>query len=473
MIAFAPLATAVALTGLSAVVGTAASARRARSVAIASMVGVLTANLVATVVVGLFDSESWGAAPIVMTLVPAERFVLVPVVFCLVGLVAVSLAPVVSHPPRTLARILLLIAAALCAIATDIAGVIVAAWILSAWVTWLELRSDPDNAKVAQLFAGCHLVSGACVLSGSVVLALGNDVVGVTLIVIGIAIRQAVIPLHSWFPTFVATAPLGVVVAFAAPQLGVYAHLSLLAGHAPEAFANQVAVVGAVTAIGAAALGVIQSEARRALAFVIISQTGLVGFGLESDSPVSMAGALVTWQVLALATSGFAMTLAALESRRGNLSLQAASGSFARTPRMGIALLVLGFASVGFPMTLGFVAEDLLVQGAVEGYPALCLVLIVATALNGMTVMRFFFFLFSGTTRTDGGPDLVRREINALTAVIFSLLLAGALPRLVVPVLPSPGNATAPRSDSHSPESAAKGVGSSANLRSLQHISQR
>ncbi len=473
MICLAAAATSLAMLGLAVFVNGAPTAKRARSRAGRSMAVVLVANILATVGAITLEAPGWDAVVGTVRLVPTAGFVLVPIVFALVGVVVVSLAPVASHPPRTLARIVLVLASAFATVATDFAGVIVAAWVLSAWVTWLELRSDVDHAKTASLFAGYQLVSGLCLVIGAALLALGHSGLGVPLLVLGIAVREAVLPLHTWFPSFVETAPLGLVVAFAAPQLGVYAHLSLLADHTPALLAHQVAAIGAVTAVGAAGLGLVQSEARRALAFLIISQTGLVAFGLENDSSVAQAGALVTWQVLAVAIAGFAMTLAALEARRGSLSLRVAAGHFAGTPRMGIALLILGFASVGFPLTLGFVAEDLLVQGSVGEYPVLGLLLIVATALNGMTVMRCFFFLFSGSAIRSGGPDLRPRERNALTAVILALVLAGTFPRLVVPLMRPPSSTVEAGHPSSSRESTAARPEPSSSSRLGEHSSQR
>lgn len=108
------------------------------------------------------------------------------------------------------------------------------------------------------------------------------------------------------------------------------------------------------------------------------------------------------------------------------------AGSFTRTPRMAVAFLFMGFASVGLPLTLGFVAEDLLVQGSVEEFPALGLALIVATALNGVSVMRAFFTLFSGSSKHLGEWDLTLREGGVITVVMAILLLTGLFPGLTV-----------------------------------------
>jgi NADH-quinone oxidoreductase subunit M len=95
---------------------------------------------------------------------------------------------------------------------------------------------------------------------------------------------------------------------------------------------------------------------------------------------------------------------------------------------LATALLFLGFSTVGFPLTLGFVAEDLLVQGTVGEFSGLGLSLILATTLNGITVMRTFFTLFSGSRTYHGEADLGGREIFALSIGIFALLAGGFVP---------------------------------------------
>lgn len=363
-------------------------------------------------------------------------------VTCTVGLIAVGMSPLATHPPATLARMLLLLAIALAFFAVPRAGVIAVLWTMSAAVAWFELRSRQATRSTARLFAQYQGAGVVLMALGAVLFALERRSAAFVAWSLAIALREAVIPLHGWFPAFVQRAPLGLVVAFAAPQLGVYAHLQLFSDGALGELAHGVAAVGAVTAVLGAMLGVVQADARRALAFLVMSQTGLVAFGLENESEVARAGALLAWQVLALATSGFAMTLAALEARRGTLSLRTPTGSFARTPRMAVAFLFLGFASIGFPSTIGFVAEDLLVQGSIDEFPLLVFALITATALNGMTVMRCFFALFSGTGVHKGERDLTRREAWVLSLVMALLMAAGVQPgRLMKRHAPEPTGA--------------------------------
>jgi carbonic anhydrase len=360
------------------------------------------------------DAQSW-----------APAFSLIS---CLIGFTAVTLSPISETRPKTYRRILLLIGVALLFLAVRSPIGLAVLWTASAVIAWRELREIKPPSRIAKLFAIYHVPSALAFGLGAVLLTRGHSAAGVTLLLIGIGIREAVIPLHSWFPPFVEYAPMGLVVAFFAPQLGVYAHLELLRGELPHQLAHGVASLGAITAVAGAALGLAQKSARRALAFLVMSQTGLVAFGLDTSSTVAQVGALLTWQVIGVATAGFAMTLASLEARRGELSLRTPAGSFTQTPRMAVAFLFMGFASVGLPLTLGFVAEDLLVQGSVEEFPVLAFALIIATALNGVSVMRAFFMLFSGSAKHIGERDLTTREAAALTVVMTTLLVTGLFP---------------------------------------------
>ncbi|MGB8329467.1 MAG: proton-conducting transporter membrane subunit, partial [Polyangiales bacterium] len=345
-IAFAALQLLV-LVPMSWFVGRSKSARTARHRASYTMgtAGILGLAHVGWLAFG-FPGFEWSADWISMA-TPHSWAPAFSLISCLIGFTAIVLSPISGARPKTFARILLLIAVALVFLVIRHPIGLALLWSASALIVWLELRELRGPEKIARLFAIYHVPSVVALGVGAVLVSRGEPTAGLVFLLISIAIREAVIPLHSWFPPFVQVAPMGLVVAFFAPQLGVYAHLELLRGELPHQLSHGVATLGAVTAVVAAALGIAQTDARRALAFLVMSQTGLVAFGLDTSSPVAQVGALLTWQVLGLATAGFAMTLASLEARRGNLSMHVPSGSFTRTPRMAVAFLFMGFASVG------------------------------------------------------------------------------------------------------------------------------
>jgi len=363
-------------------------------------------------------------------LVPANGMSMVPVFMNLSALVAVALAPLATHPPATLARMLLIAACSQLCLATTAPGLIAVACSVSAYIAWTELTCHPESRLASRVFAVFHTASSGFLISGAAALAAGHSATGGTLVLVGVGIRAAVLPGHSWFVPFCEVAPIGLVVVFLAPQLGVFAFLATAVGAVPLGVTALFAAAAAVTATAAAGLGLVQVAARRAVAFVVIGQTALVVLGAASGSTVARAGALITWQSLILAISGFAMAIAAAEARRGYLSLHDRGGRLAATPRLAMAVLLFGLACVGFPLTLGFVGEDLLIQGA--SFPGLATIPIVVTAANGITVLRWFLHLYSGTPVEVGVPDLRANEVGALTLAMALLLITGVTPRLIV-----------------------------------------
>ena len=72
---------------------------------------------------------------------------------------------------------------------------------------------------------------------------------------------------------------------------------------------------------------------------------------------------------------------------------------------LAVCFLLTGLASVGFPGTLGFVATEILVDGAIEANPYVGVGVAVAAAINGIAVVRAYFRLFTGALVTAGGQS--------------------------------------------------------------------
>ncbi len=432
MISFIAVWAAIAALALVAVF-----ARRAPDIMAARRIGISGA-IVALVLAGLSAAwRMWSLPELVeaphLSFAATELWIVpLPLYMSVIGFTAIAMSSARRHRPVTISRIALVIAASMALIEIQHPIALAPLWLLTVVPVYLELRSNPTARDIDRVFAIYMFPATALAMVGSLLLGTVGGLIGLAPLALAIAIREAMVPVHSWFPAVVDRAPMGLVVAFVCPQLGVYTHLRWIAEGLPIEIGDSVAALGAVTAIFAALMGAVQSRARRALGYLMMSQTALVAFGLVTHSAVARAGTLVAWAVAGVATAGFAMTFSALQSRRGELDLDHPGGNYERIPLLAGAFLVLGLASVGLPGTLGFVAEDLLVQGSADDFPMLALALIVATAINGITVMRSFFCLFTGVKAPVGERDLTRREWMTLTIVLAALLTAGVWPGPVV-----------------------------------------
>jgi NADH-quinone oxidoreductase subunit M len=185
-----------------------------------------------------------------------------------------------------------------------------------------------------------------------------------------------------------------------------------------------------------AALALVQRSARRACGYLFMSQSALVMAGLDCTSVTALAGGLVVWLSAGLGFAGLARSVQVLEARRGRLDLTRYHGGYDRMPVLATSFLAMGLACTGFPGTLGFIGQELLVDGAVDVFPVMGFAVVVASALTGLAVLRMYFSLFCGRPDVAAHPGLglgLRpREAWTFVALVVTLIGLGLLPRPLV-----------------------------------------
>jgi NADH-quinone oxidoreductase subunit M len=196
---------------------------------------------------------------------------------------------------------------------------------------------------------------------------------------------------------------------------------------APDWVLGSIGIFSLVTALYAAAMACVQREARRFFAYLFLSHASLVLVGLELHTSISLTGCLALWISVALSLGGLGLTIRALEARFGRLSLANFRGLYEQSPALAVCFLITGLASVGFPGTLGFVATELLVDGAVEADLATGLAVVVAAAINGIAVLRVYFLLFTGARHASTISLAIRPRERFAVLTLSALILGGGL----------------------------------------------
>lgn len=362
--------------------------------------------------------------------VNAPLFALVALLYFLTTLSTVS----VKIRRFSFARALLSEAIALAGFScVDPWGVIVALSLGTAPVYW-ELRARKKSTRVYAL----HMVLfvSLLVLGWSFVEAEGggdqrvHSWHAVLPLLLAILIRGGMAPFHCWVTDLFEHATFGTAILFVAPIAGAFAATRLLLPIAEDWVLRGMGVVSLATAVYSAGMALIQRDARRFCCYLFLSHSALVLSGLEMVSPIGLTGALCVWLSAGLSLGGLGLTLRALESRRGRLSLAIFQGHYDHTPNLAMCFALTGLASVGFPGTLGFIGTELLVDGAIHVYPHFGIAVIVAAALNGIAIVRAYFQLFAGTQYFSSVSLMVRaRERYAVLALAALLLIGGLIPQ--------------------------------------------
>lgn len=316
---------------------------------------------------------------------------------------------------------------------TESPPLLVALWIGSV-ATYLAALSPPENRHARSVAAKMLGASSVAFAAGVLLVewpgARGTTMehAGIWLLVVAALIRKGIVPFHAWVPEVFDRGRLGPSVVFSAPQVGAYVTLVLIVPRAAPEVLRAVAIVALSTAVYGAALALVQRDARRACGYLFVSQSALVMAGLDCTSHEALAGSLVLWISSGLAFAGLARAVLVLEARRGRLDLAKHHGGYERMPLLATSFLLMGLACTGFPGTLGFIGEELLIGGAVAEFPYLGFFVVVAGALTGLAVLRMYFSLFCGRRDDAGHLELLRREAVVFGAIAVFLVGAGLAP---------------------------------------------
>jgi len=244
---------------------------------------------------------------------------------------------------------------------------------------------------------------------------------GAWLVTLAVMIRKGIVPFHSWYPALFAGAPMSTALAATMPQVAAYTAVRLLVGHAHGVGPELVVLsnLALVTTVYGAALAAVQRDLRGFIGTLAMSQSALTLAGLAGRLPMELTGALCVWISSGLALTGIGLVTWALESRAGAIPLDRPQGRFWDAPALAAFFLLFGLAAIGVPGTLSFVADDLIVSGALEERLAGGLLVIAATVLAAIAVMRAWLEVFGGP----GAPDGPRHAILPRERLAFVVLL--------------------------------------------------
>ncbi|WNG45453.1 NADH-quinone oxidoreductase subunit M [Archangium minus] len=256
------------------------------------------------------------------------------------------------------------------------------------------------------------------------------------LLLLAVGVRMAVVPFHSWLPVLMARGPFGLSL-LVNVHAGLYLLVRVVMPLLPTQWTHAEPLLGALGLGGAlygAVLALAQVDLRRMVGFLLVSQSGLMLAGLAMDNTQSIAGTLLQSVAAGIAFTGLMLVVRAIEVRTGTTDMTRLGGLVRRSPRMAAFFFLLGFASLGFPGTLSFVGEDLLLHGILEAHPLVALPLLLTTAINGITLFRSFQRTFLGApahghaTTLETVEDLLPRERWAALGMVALVFVGGLMP---------------------------------------------
>ncbi len=227
--------------------------------------------------------------------------------------------------------------------------------------------------------------------------------------------KSAQVPLQVWLPPAMeGPTPVSALIhAATMVAAGVYmvARTFLLFAAAYPAAFQVVAWVGAITAIFAASIALVQNDFKRVLAFSTISQLGymFVGLGVAGTALGPGPGMfhLFTHAFFkALLFLGAGSVLHALHhaTHREVQDMRLMGGLASRMPITAITWLIATLSIAGFPFFAGFYSKETIIGLAYDhGYYALYAIILITAAFTAFYMLRAYILAFGGKDGSWGG----------------------------------------------------------------------
>ncbi|QKE83765.1 NADH-quinone oxidoreductase subunit M [Arthrobacter sp. NEB 688] len=282
-------------------------------------------------------------------------------------------------------------------------------------------------------------------------LAPGTQLAVAVLLVVGLAVKVPVFPLHTWLPPAHTTAPTAGSVLLAAVllKMGTYGLVRLPVATVPDGFgrlAPVLAVAGVVGIVWGGLVCLVERDLKRLVAYSSVAHMGFVVLALASGSETGLQAALYANIAHGVVSALLFVLVGGLKHRWGSVDLAVRRPALRETsPRLGFVLLLGLAASLGLPGLAGFWGEFLAIYSAwrpAADRPGAVLltcavVAAVGAALAAAYALRVAGLVWSGDRpdpESPVTPDTVGVERWVLAGLSALVVLLGVAPMLLLSV---------------------------------------
>lgn len=298
---------------------------------------------------------------------------------------------------------------------------LVAFWeLMAASSCYLVFAGKTHQAKRASYrYMVMHFFGGNMLLAGVLFMCMkGNVEVGLVtgetgwcfwLLFLGVAVNGAIPPLHTWVAdAYPEATPSGTVyMGSYTTKVAIYAMIRMFAG------TEWLITVGAVMAVFAACMALIENDLRRLLSYHIVSQLGMMVAALGTGFAVGIDGAALHAAYNILYKGVLLMGAGAIFYATGKRKITELSGMAKKMPLVSVCFLIASLAIAGMPPLNGFASKALIMEALHEGHFTLeyWLIMIAGVGTWLSITLKINYFVFF--KKSEEGFDVKCRKVPA------------------------------------------------------------
>ncbi|MBI5521769.1 MAG: Na(+)/H(+) antiporter subunit D [Desulfarculus sp.] len=317
----------------------------------------------------------------------------------------------------------------------------------STFLVWLRRVPASTNAGIRYFLF--HTLGGLLLLAGLLLRykALGTFAFEAAnphavnlydiLIMLGFCVNAAVIPLHAWLPDAYpeATVTGAVFMSAFTTKTAVYVLLRGFSGF------EILGIMGTLMTLYGVFYATIENNARRILAYHIVSQVGYMVAGIGVGTAMTIDGACAHAYAHILYKGLLFMGAGTLLYAAGTAKLSELGGLFKRLPWAFFWYMIAAVSISGFPLFSGFVSKTMTITGAAEAHHTWLAVGMEIAAVGTFLSVGIKLPYFAWFSKPDPGMPLNPVPRNMYIAMAMGGLLCfyiGIQPEFLYKLLPHP-----------------------------------
>lgn len=235
------------------------------------------------------------------------------------------------------------------------------------------------------------------------------------LVLIGVAVNAAIPPFNGWlsdsYPesTISGTLYMGSFTTKAA----IYALIRFFAG------TEFLIWVGAIMAVYAACMAIMENDIRRLLSYHIVSQLGMMVAALAVGSDIGIDGASAHAVTNIMFKGVLIMCAGAIIYATGKSKITELGGLWKKMPITSICFLIASLAIAGLPFSSGFASKALVTESLTEGGYTIPYLLVTAAGVGTLLsiTLKINYFVFFGKTDKDIDVDEIPNSMSIAIAL--------------------------------------------------------